>query len=87
MKLYQMHIIGDPQSPINPEKEIPSKPNPNPDPTKPVPGKNDPGKNDPTRIKEPDKTDPTRIDEPTPPNKPQPSTSPLLKIKTGTWMA
>ena len=48
-------------SPINPEKEIPVKPDKNPDPTKPGPGVNDPQKVDPTRIEEPEKVDPTRI--------------------------
>ncbi len=51
---------------VDPERNIPVKPDINPDPTQPKPGGNEPEKNDPTRIEEPGKIDPTRIDEPTP---------------------
>ncbi len=46
---------------INPEKDVPTKPDKNPDQTSPKPGGNEPDKTDPTRIEDPKKTDPTRI--------------------------
>lgn len=59
-------------APVNPDKNVPVKPNVNPDPTKPKPGGNEPKKNDPTRIEEPGKADPTRIDEQDPSRQPKP---------------
>jgi|GraSoiStandDraft_46_1057282.scaffolds.fasta_scaffold1614021_1 hypothetical protein len=71
MKTILMNMPGP--GPVNPEKDIPVKPDINPDPTKPRPGGNEPNKNDPTRIEEPARTDPTRIDEPVPPKPDQPN--------------
>lgn len=51
---------------VDPERNIPVKPDINHDPTQPKPGGNEPEKNDPTRIEEPIKIDPTRIDDPRP---------------------
>ena len=56
-----MDNLFNAETPINPEKDIPAKPDINPDPTKPRPGGNEPKKIDPTRIEEPAKLDPTRI--------------------------
>ena len=67
-----------PSKPINPEKDMPNKPNPNPDPTKPNPG-NEPQRVDPTRIEEPKRNDPTRIQEP--PTTPQPPEPQHITIK------
>lgn len=58
------------KAPIEPQKDVPAKPDKNPDPTRPKPGGNEPEKNDPTRIEEPGKNDPTRIEPPKP--QPQP---------------
>ena len=43
------------ESPVNPEKNIPMKPDKNPDTTKIIPGVNEPEKADPTRIDNPKK--------------------------------
>jgi hypothetical protein len=66
--------------PVQPEKDIPARPDTNPDPTKPKPGGNEPEKNDPTRITEPPKTDPTRIDNPPLPKPEQPGSSETIGV-------
>jgi len=71
---------NDQKKPVEPEKDIPAKPDINPDPTRPKPGGNEPEKNDPTRITEPPKTDPTRIDNPPLPKPDQPGTSETIGI-------
>ena len=50
------------ETPNDPEKEMPTRPDKNPDPTQPKPGGNEPNKIDPTRIEEPKKNDPTHSD-------------------------
>jgi len=48
-----MKANQNPNPPVQPEKDMPAKPDRNPDPTKPRPGVNEPSKIDPTRIDEP----------------------------------
>ena len=43
-------------APVDPEKNIPTKPDKDPDPTKIAPGIHEPEKNDPTRIKNPEES-------------------------------
>ena len=64
--------IKNQEPPVQPQKDIPAKPDKNPDPTKPQPGQ-EPERNDPTRIDNPPKTDPTRIDNPPNPGPTKPS--------------
>jgi hypothetical protein len=57
---YMSNIFNE-DSPNDPEKDIPLKPDKNHDPTKQRPGGSEPNKIDPTRIEQPQKLDPTRI--------------------------
>ena len=59
-KTYMGNLFNA-ETPNDPEKDIPLKPDKNPDQTRPKPGGNEPNKVDPTRIEQPQKTDPTRI--------------------------
>ncbi|MDZ4665240.1 MAG: hypothetical protein SGJ15_10215 [Bacteroidota bacterium] len=54
----KIHAKTDP--PVNPDKNIPTKPDRNPDPTKIRPGVNEPEKADPTRINNPSIEQPSK---------------------------